>query len=106
MTIYDILLAGSSDVIGLTKAETQSFLEITVTTHTNGRNIAIDGNNALNLDTDLTSVNPTTSVANTDLKLASTGAGDVLLKANPNLSGTGKIKLGRIESDSVRFNTI
>ena len=78
----ELLLAGSSDVIGLTKAETQSFLEITDTAYTNGTNITIDGNNAINLDTDLTSVNSISSVNNTDLKLKATGTGDILLKAN------------------------
>ena len=52
------------------------------------------------------SVNSIKSVNNTDLKLESKGNGDVLLKANPSVSGTGKILLSRADSDDVRSNTI
>ena len=56
----------------------------------------------IDLAIDLPSVNSISSVNNTDLKLKSTGTGDALLKANPNLSGTCKIHLSRIDHDAVR----
>ena len=79
---------------------------ITDTTYNNGDNITIDGSNNINLDTTLEDVNSIESETNTDLKLQSTGTGDIKLKANPNLTGIGKIHLSRIDSDSIRFNTI
>ena len=79
---------------------------ITDTTYNNGTNITIDGTNALNLDTDLTSVNSISSVNNTDLKLKSTGTGNILLTANKDYQSIGKIHLSRADSDAIRFNTI
>ena len=52
------------------------------------------------------SVNSISSVNNTDLKLESTGTGDILLNANPNVGGAGKIHLSRGDNDTVRFSTI
>ena len=79
---------------------------ITNTTYNNGDNITIDGSNNINLDTTLEDVNSIESENNTDLKLQSTGTGDIKLKANPDFSGIGKIHLSRVDNDTIRFNTI
>ena len=74
--------------------------------YNNGTNITVDTNNNISLDTDLISVNSISSVNNTDLKLKSTGDGDIILKTNKSDRGTGKIHLSRGDDDTVRFNTI
>ena len=89
----------------ITKQQLKSSIN-TNTEYNNGTNITIDSSNNINLDTTLEDVNSLESETNTDLKLESNGSGDILLKANPSLSGTGKIHLSRGDSDSVRFNTI
>ena len=47
----DVLIMGSSDVIGKTYSELKALLQITDTTYSSGTNITIDTNNAINLNT-------------------------------------------------------
>ena len=75
-------------------------------TYNNGTNVTIDGSDNANLDSSLTSVNSTPSVSNTDLKLQSAGTGAIMLKANATYQTEGEIHLARMDSESVRFNTI
>jgi hypothetical protein len=76
------------------------------TTYNNGSNITIDSNNNINLDTDLTSLNSLQSETNTDLKIQSSGTGDILLIATPNTATVGYVHLARADTPSQRFNTI
>jgi len=66
----DVLLMGSSNVIGKTYSELKSLLQITDTTYNNGTNITIGNNNNINLDASLTGL---TSVTATDFTGALNG---------------------------------
>jgi hypothetical protein len=106
----DVLLMGSSNVIGKTYSELKSLLSLN-----NVENIAVSSlggtnltytNNKLNLDTTLEDVNSIESETNTDLKLSSSGTGNILLKGNVDYQTIGKIHLARMDNDAIRFNTI
>ena len=57
----DVLLMGSSNVIGKTYSELKSLLQITDTTYNNGTNITISSTNNINLNATLTGLSSVTS---------------------------------------------